>query len=179
MRDRQVVDEAFDSAGEGIELALPGDTIRRRHIATRASLKRRIIVLMVGDAEFEGYSIGLDEHSLQILELPSGEVSSVALEYIVAISDGKPFNELSPAEKNTVDKRTASFRRTSHNWLVVNWPNVYDRRDGGENHQNHPRADARPGRPSLRNTITDHQARQEFIEREGVSDTHADSEVRD
>lgn len=171
-----VVDEAFDSAGEGIELALTGDTIRKRHIATRASLKRMIVVLVMGDAEFVGYSIGLDEHSLQILELPSGEVSSVALEYIVAISDGKPFNELSPAEKNIVDRRTASFRRTSQSWLIENWPNVYDKRDGGENHQSHPRADARPGRPSLRKISIDHQPRQELQERrEEVSDTHADS----
>jgi len=122
-------EETLDSAGHGIELALPGDTIRKRHIATRASNRRKIIVLVVGDSEFEGYSIGLDSHSLQILELPSGEVSSIALEFIVAITDGTPFNELTREQKDIVDRRTASFKKTSHTWLVKNWPDVYDRRD--------------------------------------------------
>lgn len=118
--------------GNGIEVALSADVIRKRHIATRASNRRRIVVLVVGDVEFEGYSIGLDEHSLQILELPSGDVSSISLEHIVAITDDKPFNELTPEEKDVVDRRTASFRKTSHTWLVKNWPNVYDKRDSDE-----------------------------------------------
>lgn len=171
------MDEAFDSAGEGIELALPGDTIRRRHIATRASLKRRIIVLMVGDAEFEGYSIGLDDHSLQILELPSGEVSSVALEYIVAITDGKPFSDLPVIEKGIVDKRTASFRRTSQSWLIENWPKVYGRRDDAGDHR--PRVDVQPARINSRMATADRLARQEFADREKRLSSDADSEVRD
>ena len=131
-----MVEETFDSGvkdgwpiGKGTDLALPGDMIRKRHIATRASNKRRIVVLVEGDADFEGYSIGLDAHSLQLLELPSGEVSSIALKYIVSISDGKPFSELTREEKDIVDRRTASFRKTSQTWLVTNWPDVYDRRD--------------------------------------------------
>lgn len=84
---------------------------------------------MVDGSEFEGYSIGLDDHSLQMLELPSGEVSSIALEYIAAITDGKPFNDLTREEKDIVDRRTASFRKTSQTWLETNWPKVYDRRD--------------------------------------------------
>lgn len=130
-----MTNELFDGAGEGVELALPGDMIRTRHIATRASNRRRIIVLVEGDAEFTGYSIGLDEHSLQLLELPSGEVSSISLDHIVAISDGKPFSALTKDEKDTVDRRTASFRKTAHAWLVKNWPNVYDRREDEENRQ--------------------------------------------
>lgn len=145
-----MTEETFDNAGQGTDLALPGDMIRKRHIATRASNKRRIIVLTAGDSEFEGYSIGLDAHSLQILELPSGEVSSVALDYIVAISDGKPFSELDPDQKNTVERRTASFRKTSQTWLVTNWPDVYDRRDDDDGHfQNRQRINRRPPRPSL------------------------------
>ncbi len=149
-KSEQVTDDPFDSFGEGVELALPGDTIRIRHIATRASNRRRIVVLTVGDAEFEGYSIGLDGHSLQLLELPSGEVSSIALEYIVAISDGKTFGELSRDEKDTVDRRTASFRKTSQAWLVSNWPNVYDRRDEDEERSQHrQRLTKKPYRPSV------------------------------
>ncbi len=127
MRDR-MSEEVLEGSGEGVELALPGDMIRARHIATRASNRRRIIVLVEGDSEFEGYSIGLDAHSLQLLELPSGDVSSISLQHIVAITDGKPYIELTPAEKEVVDRRTASFRKTSQTWLVKNWPNVYDRR---------------------------------------------------
>jgi hypothetical protein len=134
MRDYHVTEDAFDGPGLGIELALPGDIIRRRHIATRASLRRRIVVLVLGDADFEGYAIGLDGYSLQLLELPTGEVSSIALDHIVAITDGKPFNSLTPEEKNTVDRRTASFRKTAQDWLVKNWPKVYDRRDDDEEH---------------------------------------------
>lgn len=119
----------IEDPGNGIEVALSEDIIRKRHIATRASNRRKIIVYVVGDAEFEGYSIGLDRHSLQLLELPSGDVSSIALEYIVAITDGQPFKELSPDEKDTVDRRTASFRKTCSNWLSTNWPQTYDRRD--------------------------------------------------
>lgn len=165
-----MTEEPFDGAREDIELALPGDTIRKKHIATRASNRRQIIVLMVGDAEFVGYSIGLDGHTLQILELPSGEVSSVALEYIVSISDGKSFNELTRVEKDTVDRRTASFRKISHNWLVANWPNVYDRRDdNGEDHS--PRINSKLVK-------TEYQARQEFADREKRLSGDADSEVR-
>lgn len=130
-----MTEDVFEGPGEGIELALPGDTIRRRHIATRASNRRRIIVLTTTDAEFEGYSIGLDEHSLQILELPSGEVSCIALKYIVSISDGKPFIELSREEKDVVDRRTVSFRKISQAWLVKNWPSVYESREGGQHHR--------------------------------------------
>lgn len=83
---------------------------------------------MEGEAEFEGYSIGLDDYSLQLLELPSGEVSSISLDHIVAITDGIPFNELTRELKDIVDRRTASFKKTSQAWLVKNWPNVYDRR---------------------------------------------------
>ena len=122
-------DEDFEGVGKGIEVALPGDTIRKRHICTRASNKRQIVVLVLGDAEFEGYSIGLDSHSLQLLEFPSGDVSSIALEHIVAITDGKAFATLTPDEKDLVDRRTASFRKTSQTWLVKNWPEVYDKRD--------------------------------------------------
>lgn len=148
-----MTEEAFDTPGVGVELALSGDTIRKRHIATRASNRRRIVVLVVGDAEFEGYSIGLDDHSLQLLELPSGEVSSIALEYIVSITDGKAFNELTREEKDVVDRRTASFRKTSQTWLVKNWPNVYDRRDDDSGHGYHQRTSIRkpeppsPGKP--------------------------------
>lgn len=129
-----MTDQVFgvSDPGNGIEVALSADIIRKRHIATRASNRRRIIVYVVGDAEFEGYSIGLDEHSLQLLELPSGDVSSIALEYIVAITDGKPFTKLTPEEKDIVDRRTASFRKLAQTWLVSNWPNVYDRRGGEE-----------------------------------------------
>jgi hypothetical protein len=155
-----VAEESFSGTGEGVELALSGDTIRKRHIATRASNRRRITVLVVGDADFEGYSIGLDEHSLQMLEVPrSGrsddpwETSTIALEYIVAITDSVPFNELTPEEKNIVDRRTASFRKSSHNWLVENWPNVYDRRDNSEDssYQNRQRSGLRRsgGRPTM------------------------------
>lgn len=168
-------EEILDGAGKGFDLALPGDTIRARHIATRASNRRRIIVLVVGDAEFEGYSIGLDNRSLQLLELPSGEVSSIALDYIVAITDGKPFNELSREDKDIVDRRTASFRKTSQTWLVANWPNVYDRRDeddGHGNYQNRQRPLNNAGRPSWRRTVTDYQTRQE-------ANIDVDSQVRD
>lgn len=127
MRDERVTN---NGPGEGIELALPGDTIRKRHIATRASNRRQIVVLVEGDTEFAGYSIGIDEFSLQILELPSGEVSTISLDHIVSITDGEQFQELSPEQKDEVDRRTASFRKTSHAWLVKNWPNVYDKRDG-------------------------------------------------
>lgn len=139
-------EETLDSAGHGIELALPGDTIRKRHIATRASNRRKIIVLVVGDSDFEGYSIGLDSHSLQILELPSGEVSSIALEYIVAITDSTPFSDLTREQKDIVDRRTASFKKTSHTWLVKNWPDVYDRRDEepSGSFQNRMRPNRRP-----------------------------------
>lgn len=122
-------DILVDSVGEGIEIALPGDTIRKRHVATRASTKREIIVLVEGDSEFIGYSIGLDENTLQILELKSGEVSSITWDSIVAISDGTPFTKLTPDQKADVDRRTSSFRKTSMNWLKTNWPNVYDRKE--------------------------------------------------
>lgn len=158
MGPRYVTDQPFESVGKGIELALPGDMIRRRHIATRASNRRRIIVLVVGDAEFEGYSIGLDSNSLQILELPSGEVSTIALDHIVAITDGKQFNELTREEKDVVDRRTASFRKTCQAWLVKNWPNVYDRRD--EDLSNYRR-------PSYGRTTN------------GGEEDHGDSQVRD
>ena len=120
----------YDEAGEGkgIDLALPGENIRKRHIATRAINKRKITVLVEGDCEFEGYSIGIDEHSLQLLELPSGEVSSIALKYIVSITDSTMFSELSRDEKDIVDRRTHSFRKTSQSWLTDNWPKVYDNR---------------------------------------------------
>lgn len=140
-----VADESFglDDYGNGIEVALPEDVIRKRHICTRASNRRQIIVLVVGDAEFEGYSIGLDKCSLQLLELPSGDVSTIRLEHIVAITDGKPFSKLTPDEKDDVDRRTASFRKNSQDWLVANWPKVYERRDedGPRGHyQNRQRA---------------------------------------
>ncbi len=134
MRDSHVTDEVFDSVGEGTSLALSGTTIRMRHIATRASNRREIVVLVLGDSEFAGYSIGVDEESLQLLELPSGEVSSIALKHIVAITDGKPFAKLTTEDKGVVDRRTASFRKTSENWLVKNWPKVYDRRDSGHSY---------------------------------------------
>lgn len=123
-----MAEEELDDVGAGIELALRGDTIRKRHIATRASNRRRIVVLVEGDVEFEGYSIGIDGHSLQLLELPSGEVSSISLDHIMAITDGKLFVELTKEEKDLVDQRTASFRRTSQIWLVKNWPKTYDHR---------------------------------------------------
>lgn len=137
-----MTDDAFDDPGEGIEIALPGDMIRKRHIATRASNRRRIAVLVEGDAEFVGYSIGLDEHSLQLLELPSGEVSSISLRHIVAISDDKPFTELSREDKDAVDRRTVSFRKTSQAWLESNWPNVYG--DRGQHHRNPSSRDRQP-----------------------------------
>jgi hypothetical protein len=165
MRDEHEMDEVLNSVGEGGELALPGDTIRKRHIATRASNRRMIVVLTVGDAEFKGYSIGLDSHSLQILELPSGEVSSIALEYIVSISDGIPFSELARPERDVVDRRTASFRKTSHNWLVENWPRVYDRRDDVGDH--------RPGVPSLR--VNPRLIKTEFTDREKRFSDNVDS----
>ncbi len=133
-----MTEDIFEGPGEILELALPGDTIRKRHIATRASNRRRIIVLTVTDAEFEGYSIGLDEHSLQLLELPSGEVSSIALEYIVSISDGKLFTDLSREDKDIVDRRTASFRKTSQTWLVKNWPEVYEDRSPISHYRDRP-----------------------------------------
>lgn len=120
-------DEFSTGPGEETDLALPGDTIRVRHIASRAKNRRQIVVLVDGDAEFVGYSIGLDACSLQLLEIPSGEVSTISRKSIVAISDGKQFAELSAEDKGIVDRRTASFRKTSHNWLVANWPEVYDR----------------------------------------------------
>lgn len=145
MNDEEVSDSIVDTIGEGIEVALPGDTIRRRHICTRAGNRRRIVVLVVGDAEFDGYAIGLDDHTLQILELPSGEVSSIALQYIVSISDGKPFSKLTREERDIVDRRTASFRKTSQTWLVKNWPDVYDRRDDEDGtFQNRQRFNRRP-----------------------------------
>lgn len=133
-----MAEESFglDDHGRGIEVALPDDIIRKRHICTRASNRRRIIVLVEGDAEFEGYSIGLDSRSLQILELPSGDVSSISLDHIVAITDGKPFSQLTAEEKDVVDRRTASFRKNSQDWLVANWPNVYERRDD-DTHRGH------------------------------------------
>lgn len=140
-----MAEETFSGPGEGVDLALPGDTIRIRHIATRASNRREIVVLVEGDAEFQGYSIGLDEHTLQLLELPSGEVSSIALDRIVAISDGKPFTALTRDEKDIVDRRTASFRKTSDGWLRTNWPKVYDRRD--DDGQDRPRGVRRTVRP--------------------------------
>jgi hypothetical protein len=158
------------------ELALPGDKIRERHIATRASNRRRIIILMVGDAEFEGYSIGLDGHSLQLLELPSGEVSSLALAFIVAITDGKPFNALTPEEKDTVDRRTASFRKTSQSWLVSNWPKVYDRRDDDDSpYHNRPRMPRRQIRPRVEYG----QVAGDVFEVERRLNHDADSQVRD
>lgn len=164
-----MTDEVFNDSNEGYDLALRGDTIRKRHIATRASNRRRIIVLVVGDAEFEGYSIGLDSKSLQLLELPSGEVSSIALEYIVAITDGKPFAELTADERNTVDRRTASFRKTSHSWLVRNWPNVYDRRDSL----------SETDLPNSRLVRREYQGRRAFENPERRSGDDADTEVRD
>lgn len=172
-----MTEETFDSAGQGTDLALPGDTIRKRHIATRASNKRMIIVFVAGDAEFRGYSIGLDNHSLQLLELPSGEVSSIALEYIVSISDGKPFSELTREEKDIVDRRTASFRKTSQDWLVRNWPRVYDRREGVD-HPERPPAMHQP-RISGRLARADGQARQEYVNRERRLEEDVDSQVRD
>jgi len=176
------MEDSLHGVGEGIELALPGDTIRRRHIATRASNRRRIVVLVVGDVEFDGYSIGLDSHSLQILELPSGEVSSVALEYIVAISDGKMFSELTREQKDVVDRRTASFRKTSQTWLVKNWPNVYDRRDDdGTHHPNRQRVSGRPVRPGVGPGIGYGQVTIKGVENSnpvGGSNSDADSQVR-
>lgn len=147
-------DEEYDTPGEGVELALSGDTIRKRHIATRASNRRRIAVLMVGDAEFIGYSIGLDDYTLQLLELPSGDVHSLSLEYIVTISDDKSFNQLSTEDKNTVDRRTASFRKHSQTWLVSNWPGVYDRREGDEDR--HQSSYQGRQRTSMRGPATTH-----------------------
>lgn len=164
--------DGVESSGKGFELALQGDTIRQRHIATRASNRRRIVVLATGDAEFEGYSIGLDSKSLQLLEL-SGEVSTIALDHIVSITDGKPFSDLTREERDIVDRRTASFRKTSQAWLVSNWPNVYDKREGDSDHQNEP---YRPSRPGLRRTVAEHRARQDYQDREKA---HADQEVRD
>lgn len=92
---------------------------------------------MEGDAEFVGYSIGLDERTLQLLELPSGEVSSISLDHIVAISDDKPFAELSPDEQETVNRRTSSFKRTCQAWLVSNWPAVYEARGDSNGHSRH------------------------------------------
>lgn len=132
MTREQVTDDMFEGPGEGIELALPGDMIMRRHIATRASNRRSIVVLVEGDSEFEGYSIGLDEHTLQLLDLSSGDVSSISLDYIVALSDGKLFSELTPEEMNAVDRRTASFGKTSSKWLSENWPSAYRRDDDKE-----------------------------------------------
>jgi hypothetical protein len=64
-----VTEESFglNDAGKGIEVALSEDIIRKRHICTRASNRRRIVVYVVGDAEFEGYSIGLDSKSFNFL----------------------------------------------------------------------------------------------------------------
>jgi hypothetical protein len=137
-----------------------------------------IVVFVVGDAEFRGYSIGIDSHSLQLLELPSGEVSSIALEYIVSISDGKPFSELTRDEKDTVDRRTASFRKTSQDWLVRNWPKVYDRREGVMDHPERPPVMHYP-RVSGRLARADGQARREFAEREKELSTDGDSQVRE
>lgn len=170
-------EEVFDGAGKGFDLALPGDTIRTRHIATRASNRRRIIVLVEGDAEFEGYSIGLDKESLQLLELPSGEVSSISLKHIVSITDGLPFSELSREMKDIVDRRTASFKKTSQNWLVANWPNVYDRRDEPSYPQEHARD--RAPRINSRMVRREYQARQEFEDREKELSTDGDSQVRE
>lgn len=164
-----MTEDVFEGGpGEGLELALPGDTIRRRHIATRASNRRRIIVLAVTDAEFEGYSIGLDDHSLQLLELPSGEVSSIALEYIVSISDGKSFAELSREEKDIVDRRTASFRKTSQTWLVKNWPDVYESRDPSSRVVVPRDRSSRVQRLAVNNNLVkaESQARQEHVDRE-------------
>lgn len=147
-----VTEESFglDDSGNGIEVALLEDVIRKRHICTRASNRRRIIVLVVGDAEFEGYAIGLDSKSLQLLELPSGEVSSITLDYIVAITDGKTFNQLTPDEKDAVDRRTASFRKNSQDWLVANWPKVYEKRDDdAPRYQNRQRTTIRRPGPSV------------------------------
>lgn len=148
MRDEHMADiEDFDGEGQGVDLALAGDTIMNRHIATRASNKREIVVLTVGDGEYEGYSIGLDENSLQILEIASGDVVTVALEHIVSIKDGREFEELTGPEKSVVERRTASFTKSSQNWLVKNWPNIYDKRDDGQ--QPRQRTIGRPPRPGL------------------------------
>jgi hypothetical protein len=169
MRDDNAKEELFEGPGEGVELALPGDLIRIRHIATRASNRRQIVVLTADEAEFRGYSIGIDQHSLQILELPSGEVSTIALEYIVSISDGKSFSELTPPEKNVVDRRTASFRKTASDWLVKNWPKVYERRDSEDGH--HQPSRQSPGRPPFR-------SRYGQTDPEGRLSSYANSEVR-
>lgn len=149
MRVDMAAEESFglDDAGNGIEVALSEDIIRKRHICTRASNRRRIIVLAVGDAEFEGYAIGLDKKALQLLELPSGEVSTITLDYIVSITDGKPFEKLTREERDIVDRRTSSFRKNSQDWLVANWPGVYERRDDeGGHYQNRQRSTMRrPG----------------------------------
>lgn len=157
MREEYVTQDELDGVGEGIDFALRGDIIRKRHIATRASNRREILVYTVGDAEFEGYSIGLDGHSLQLLELASGDVHSIALEHIVAISDGELFNKLSREDKDTVDRRTASFRKTSQSWLESNWPKVYDHRE--ESNRPHPgrqRFVRRPAGPVLPPPVTDY-----------------------
>ena len=159
-----VTEDIPDGLGNGLELALPGDTIRLRHIATRASNRRRIIVLTTTDAEFEGYSIGLDDHSLQLLELPSGEVSSIALDYIVSISDGKLFTELSREEKDIVDRRTASFRKTSQSWLVSNWPGVYEDRSSHYRDRTHRE---RQSTSSSKPVPAEYQASLEYLDREG------------
>lgn len=149
MRDEHMTDvEDLDGVGEGIELALPGDMISRRHIATRASNKRQIIVLTVGDGEYEGYSIGLDDHSLQILELKSGDVITLNLDHIVAIEDGKEFDQLAGPEKSVVERRTASFAKTSENWLIKNWPNTYGKRDDVQQPSQRP-GGGRPVRTGL------------------------------
>lgn len=159
--------ELFEGPGEGIELAIPGDMIRWRHIATRASNRRAIVVLVLEDAEFEGYCIGIDKHSLQLLDIASGEVSSIALEYIVSITDGKTFDKLTPAEMGVVDRRTASFRKTSDNWLRSNWPGVYDRKDGEDSHRQQ-RTYPRPP----------YVARYGQTDHEGRTSSHDNPEVR-
>jgi len=159
--------------GEGVELALPGDMIRKRHIATRASNRRQIIVLTEGDAEFVGYSIGLDDQSLQLLEIPSGEVSSISLDHIVSITDGKLFTDLPRPEKDIVDRRTASFRKTSHAWLVTNWPNVYDQRGEADAHRDRPREEPPPREPAG----NEQSVRQEYEQRRIFEDGY--SKARD
>lgn len=126
MREDHMTDQVFDAGpGEGIRFALPDDLMRWRHISTRAINRRAVVVLAVDEAEFEGYVIGVDDYSIQLLELPSGDVSTIALGHIVSITDGKPFKELTPEEMGIVERRTASFRKTSQAWLEANWPGVY------------------------------------------------------
>lgn len=125
-------DENVGGVGQGIEFSLEGDIIRRRQVATRAVAKRELVVLVVGDNEFSGYAIGMDDASLQLLDVAAredGEVSSLAWPHIVAISDGRTYEEIPGPQKSVVDRRTRSFLKNASAWLRENWPEVYDRQE--------------------------------------------------